>query len=147
MSGMLHSVLFNKPEHKHLIEIITKGVLRVHEMSLMSEIIKIVSEDARLHGFSKINKIDVIVGDLSNVLPDALEFAFFYFRKQGLGIFDKNTELNIIREAAKAKCQTCLFEFIPDYRVALCPKCGIPNCLLVSGETFKVESYEGSDEL
>ena len=37
----------------------------MHEMSLMLEIIKIVSEDARSHGFSKVNKIDVVVGDLS----------------------------------------------------------------------------------
>lgn len=147
MSGMLQSVLFNKPKHKHLREIITKGVLRMHEMSLMSEIIKIVSDDARLHGFRKVDKIDVIVGDLSNVLPDALELAFFHFRKQGLGIVGENANLEIIREVAIAKCQTCLFEFTPDYRMSLCPKCELPNCLLVSGETFRVESYEGSDEL
>jgi hydrogenase nickel incorporation protein HypA/HybF len=144
--GMLQSVLFNHAEHKHLIEIIPEGVLRMHEMSLMVDIIKIVSEDARLQGFNKVDKIDVIVGDLSNVLPDALELAFFHFRKQGLGILDENTKLDMIREVAKAKCQTCLYEFTPDYRMALCPKCGLPNCLLVSGETFRVESYEGSDE-
>ncbi|MDS9470953.1 hydrogenase maturation nickel metallochaperone HypA [Sporosarcina pasteurii] len=119
----------------------------MHEMSLMTEIIKIVSHDAQSHGFSKVDKIDVIVGDLSNVLPDALELAFFHFQRQGLGILDENTQLNLVREEAKAKCQTCLFEFVPDYRIALCPKCGLANCLLVSGETFRVESYEGSDEL
>jgi hydrogenase nickel incorporation protein HypA/HybF len=118
----------------------------MHEMSLMSEIINIVSEDARLRGFKKVDKIDVIVGDLSNVLTDALELAFFHFQKQGFGILDGNTKLDIIREVAKAKCQTCLFEFKPDYRIALCPKCGLANCLLISGETFRVESYEGSDE-
>lgn len=120
-------------------------MLRMHEMSLMLEIIKIVSEDARLNGFSKVDKIEVIVGDLSNVLPDALELAFFHFRKQGLGVLNENTKLHIIREVAKAKCQTCLFEFAPDYRIAICPKCKLPNCLLVSGETFRVESYEGWD--
>lgn len=118
----------------------------MHEMSLMAEIIKIVSEDARLHGFNKVDKIDVIVGDLSNVLPDALELAFLHFRKQGLGILDENAKLHFIREVAKAKCQTCLLEFTPDYRIAICPKCGLANCILVSGETFRVESYEGSDE-
>lgn len=115
----------------------------MHEISLMADIIDIVSEDARLRRISKIHKIDVIVGDLSNVLPDALELAFSYFRKQGIGILDENTELVIIREEAKAKCQMCLFEFIPDYRLALCPKCELPSCLLISGETFRVESYEG----
>ena len=118
----------------------------MHEMSLMSEIIKIVSEDARLHGFDKVDQIEVIVGDLSNVLPDALELAFFYFRKEGISLLDENTELHIIREVAKAKCQSCLLEFEPDYQIALCPKCGLPNCFLISGETFRIESYEGRDD-
>lgn len=111
----------------------------------MSEIIKIVTEDARLKDIKKVNRIELIVGDLSNVLPDALELAFLYFQKVGHGLIDENTELHIIREAAKAKCQTCLREFQPDFRIALCPQCGIVNCQLISGETFRVESYEGSE--
>lgn len=114
-------------------------------MSLMSDIVKLVSEDASIRGFNNVNKIEVIVGDLSNVLQDALELAFSYFQKEGLSMITEHTELHIIREVAKAKCQTCLLEFEPDYRIALCPKCELPNCLLVSGETFRVESYEGSD--
>lgn len=121
-------------------------MVKLHELSLMAEIIKIVGEDARLNGIDRVNKIEVVVGDLSNVLPDALELAFFYFQKEASGLLSKDAELKIIREAAKAKCQTCLFEFAPDYRIALCPKCGLPNCDLISGETFRVESYEGSDK-
>lgn len=116
----------------------------MHEMSLMSEIIKLVSEDAGINGLDKVDKIEVIVGDYSNVLPAALELAFFHFRKEGSSLLNENTELHIIRELAIAKCQTCLLEFEPDYRIALCPNCGLLNCLLVSGETFRVESYEGS---
>ncbi|WP_017379386.1 hydrogenase maturation nickel metallochaperone HypA/HybF [Paenisporosarcina sp. TG-14] len=118
----------------------------MHEMSLMWEIINLVSDDARLKGFNKVSKIDVIVGDLSNVLPDALELAFLYFRTDQIRFIDVRTELHIIREVASAKCETCQWEFEPDYRVALCPVCGLLNCLLISGETFRVESYEGSDE-
>lgn len=118
----------------------------MHEMSLMSEIIQLVSDDARLRGFDKVDTIEVIVGDLSNVLPDALELAFFHFRKEGFGMIDEKTELRIICEVAKARCQTCLYEFEPDFRIALCPKCKLLNCRLVSGETFRVNSYEGRDE-
>ena len=118
----------------------------MHEMSLMSEIIQIVSEDAAARGFKKVNSIEVIVGDLSNVLPDALELAFMFFQRQEGRIIDENTKLNIIREAAKARCQTCDCEFNPDYKIALCPRCDLPGSLLVSGETFRVESYEGSEE-
>ncbi|MDQ0246804.1 hydrogenase nickel incorporation protein HypA/HybF [Bacillus fengqiuensis] len=118
----------------------------MHEMSLMVELIHIVSEDANQRNIGYVNKIEVIVGDLSNVLPDALELAFFHIRKQGLRLIDEHTELHIIREAAKAKCPTCQQEFVPDYRIALCPKCQLPNCLLLAGETFRVKAYEGSDK-
>lgn len=118
----------------------------MHEMSLMSEIIEIVSEDAAARGFKKVNRIEVIVGDLSNVLPDALELAFLFFQRQEGGMIDEDSTLHIIREEAKAQCSACQCEFQPDYRIALCPICGSPRSLLVSGETFRVESYEGSDE-
>ena len=118
----------------------------MHEMSLMSDIINLVSDDARARCLKKVNIIVVIVGDLSNVLPDALEMAFFYFQKQDVSLIDENTELQIRREVAKAKCQTCELEFEPDYQIALCPECKLPNCLLISGETFRVEYYEGSGD-
>jgi hydrogenase nickel incorporation protein HypA/HybF len=118
----------------------------MHEMSLMSEIIQIVSEDATARGFNKVSRIDVIVGDLSNVLPDALELAFLFFQGQEGTMIDEDSTLHLIREEAKAQCPACRCDFQPDYRIALCPECGFPGCLLVSGETFRVESYEGSDE-
>ncbi|MBM7663293.1 hydrogenase nickel incorporation protein HypA/HybF [Bacillus mesophilus] len=121
-------------------------VIGMHEMSLMSEIIQLVSEDATARGFKKVNKIEVIVGELSNVLPDALELAFMYFQKQQCSVIDEDTKLHIIREVAKARCQTCKCEFYPDYKIALCPECELPSSLLISGETFRVESYEGCDE-
>ena len=112
----------------------------------MSEILHVVSEDARTRKIMRIHEITVIVGDLSNVLVDALELAFHYFQKQGLTLINENTSLQIIREVAKAQCQSCFLEFEPDYQIALCPKCNVPNCLLVAGEKFQVESYEGSVE-
>lgn len=118
----------------------------MHEMSLMYEIIQLVSEDAKSRGFHKVKQIQVIVGDLSNVLPDALELAFFYFCKEKAGLLDEDSQLKMIREKAITQCQSCLHEFEPDFRLSLCPKCDLLNGLLISGETFKVESYEGSDE-
>jgi hydrogenase nickel incorporation protein HypA/HybF len=137
--------LFQKDRHK-MLRRVSWVVIKMHEMSLMSEIIQIVSEDAVARGFKKVDKIDLIVGDLSNVLPDALELAFIFFQRQEDSIIDADAKLHIIREAAKARCQTCDCEFNPDYKIALCPRCNLPGSLLVSGETFRVESYEGSEE-
>lgn len=116
----------------------------MHEVSLMSEILDVVSADAHIRNITQVHEITVIVGDLSNVLADALELAFQYFQKQGLVLINEKTKLQIIREAAKAQCQSCLIEFKPDYQIAFCPSCNELNCVLVAGETFQVESYEGS---
>lgn len=118
----------------------------MHEMSLMYEIIQLVSEDAKLRGFQKVKEIQVIVGDLSNVLPDALELAFLYFCKEKEGLLNEESQLTIIREKAITECQNCFYKFEPDYRIALCPKCNLLEGLIISGETFRVEYYEGSDE-
>lgn len=117
----------------------------MHEMSLMAEIIQAVSDDAQSRGFKRIERMDVIVGELSNVLSDALELAFFYFQKQGVPCIDETTVLKIITEPAIARCAECQIEFNPDYRIALCIQCGGTGCVLLSGETFMIESYEGSE--
>ena len=95
------------------------GVVGMHEMSRMSEIMEIVSGDAAARGFNKVSRIDVIVGDLSNVLPDALELAFLFFQGQEGNMIDEDSTLHIIREEAKVQCPACQCEFQPDYRIAL----------------------------
>ena len=63
----------------------------MHEMSLMYEIILLVSKDAKLRGFQNVTQIQVVVGDLSNVLPDALESAFWYFCKEKAGLVNEQS--------------------------------------------------------
>ncbi|MDM5315420.1 hydrogenase maturation nickel metallochaperone HypA [Fictibacillus sp. b24] len=117
----------------------------MHEMSLAMDIITAITEDARMRKINYISRIDVIIGDLSNVLADALELAFFYLRTQSSPLINEQTNLNIIREKARSRCNKCMREFTPDYRIAICPSCGAENCDLISGETFRVESYEGCE--
>lgn len=117
----------------------------MHEMSLMAEVLRLVEEDANERGFVKVDRISIIVGELSNVLPDALELAFCYFQKQECSLISENSELAIIREEAKARCKECRKEFAPDYRIALCPHCHQLNTEIISGESFQIESYEGSE--
>ncbi|MBM7096730.1 hydrogenase maturation nickel metallochaperone HypA [Bacillus sp. H-16] len=117
----------------------------MHEMSLMEDLIRLVSDDAEQRGIRHISKITVIVGDLSNVLPDALELAFLFMRTRELAVVNEETELEMVKEEARAVCRSCDYTFIPDYRIAFCPKCRLPRAIVVSGETFRVESYEGSD--
>jgi hydrogenase nickel incorporation protein HypA/HybF len=118
----------------------------MHEMSLMGDILQLVQEDAALRGINHINKVDLIVGEISNALPDALQMAFEIFRDQNLHLFSENAQLLIHVEAAMAICVICGMEYHPKQKIALCPNCQIPSGKIQSGETFQVLSYEGSKE-
>ncbi|WP_416825328.1 hydrogenase maturation nickel metallochaperone HypA [Ectobacillus polymachus] len=118
----------------------------MHEMSLMGDILQLVQEDAAKRGIVQIKKIELIVGEISNAMPDALEMAFEIFRDQNPYLFKETAQLMIHTEEAKAECVICGLTYHPTQKIALCPNCNIPSGKVLAGETFQVLSYEGSDE-
>jgi hydrogenase nickel incorporation protein HypA/HybF len=116
----------------------------MHEMSLMGDILQLVQEDAAEKGITKIDKVELVVGEISNAMPDALRMAFEIFRDQNLHLFDKDAQLIIHIEEAKAECVLCGLQYHPSQKIALCPACQIPSSKVLSGETFQILSYEGS---
>lgn len=116
----------------------------MHEMALMGDILKIIEEDSVEKGIKQIEKIELIVGDISNAMPDALHMAFSIFKEQNASFFSSNAQLIIIKEEAKAKCVLCDTEYIPDAKLTFCPICQFPSGKIISGETFQILSYEGS---
>ncbi|TMW71433.1 hydrogenase maturation nickel metallochaperone HypA/HybF [Alteribacter natronophilus] len=118
----------------------------MHEWGLMQEIIRIVSEEAYQNGMEEVTRIEVIVGEWSNVLPDALEIAFGCIRGElSGGPISKQTDLIVKSEPALARCRVCGCTFKPDYRLAFCPGCERPEADLISGETFRVDAFEGRE--
>jgi hydrogenase nickel incorporation protein HypA/HybF len=117
----------------------------MHEMALMGDIIQLVQEDAAANGIVKIEKIELLVGEIANAMPDALRMAFEIFRDQNPQLFSERAELVIQVEEAKAKCVLCGLEYRPYQKMALCPSCNIPSGKVLAGETFQVLSYEGSN--
>jgi hydrogenase nickel incorporation protein HypA/HybF len=115
----------------------------MHEMALMGDILNIVFDDAKNKKYSKVKRITLIVGELSNALPDALEMAFDINKAQGHAMLDSNSQLNIIFEKAEAQCIFCDKVYRPSQRIASCPECDMLGGKVISGETFKVETYEG----
>lgn len=116
----------------------------MHEMALMGDILQLVERDAISRNIHRVDKIELVVGELSNALPDALAMAFEVFRARGLARLSSDAQLMMIKEDAKAMCTVCGHEYEPDTRLSICPKCHLPSGRLTAGETFKVQSYEGS---
>ncbi|MGG5253909.1 hydrogenase maturation nickel metallochaperone HypA [Neobacillus sp. SM06] len=117
----------------------------MHEMALMGDILQIVQADAAQKGMIKIDRVDLIVGELANALPEALQMAFAIFREQNPYLFTESAEMFIHFEKASAKCVICGETYRPNQKIALCPNCKIPSGKILTGETFQILSYEGSN--
>ena len=115
----------------------------MHEMALMGDILNIIIKDAEEKGIKQFSRIDLIVGELSNAMPDALEMAFEVYKDQNAQLFTKDAVLHIQQEEALSECVFCQMVYKPDFKISICPSCQLPSGKLISGETFQVLAYEG----
>lgn len=116
----------------------------MHEMSLMGEVLNIIQKDAMNRDIKSLDRIDLIVGEISNVMPDALLMAFEIYKEQNPHFINKQAILMIQLEEAHAECFLCGEIYKPEQRIALCPNCKTPSGRVTSGENFQVLTYEGS---
>lgn len=117
--------------------------MNMHEMALMDEILLVIEQDSKGKGIEMIEKVELIVGEISNVMPEALTMAFDIFKEQNPHFLKKEAELIIHFEEAQAECVLCGQQYKPDQRIAICPDCQFPSGKITSGETFEILSYEG----
>ena len=114
----------------------------MHEMSLTQNIIEIVEESARVHDATKVLKITLSVGELSDVVIDAMRFCFEAITP-GTMLEGAQIEMNPVE--ARARCQMCGTEFHPDPLDFTCPGCGNPFTEVFQGNELSIASIEVED--
>ncbi len=94
----------------------------MHELSLVLSMLELAEAAARREGASQIEVIHLDLGDLSGVVPEALDFAFASARQ---GTMAESARLEVHRIPAVAYCEDCQqsFELDNRYGIALCPSC------------------------
>lgn len=100
---------------------------------------QIVVERALEEGASRALSVTVEVGELSGVMPEALEFCYEAAVKGGIA---EGSRLVIKRIPAVAVCGECGVTFAPDERIFVCPKCEGFTASLKSGEELAVIEIE-----
>ncbi|AOM83674.1 hydrogenase maturation nickel metallochaperone HypA/HybF [Salisediminibacterium beveridgei] len=116
----------------------------MHEVALMEDILAIVDRHKNGQGFDYVNEIELIVGDISNVMPEALFMAFDMLKASGEYPFLLEDAMLVMeQEAAEARCTVCKRNYKPDNRFAFCPDCEMPSGEIIKGEVFQIISYEG----
>lgn len=111
----------------------------MHEVALAQGIVDIVTAQSRRDGFARAKVVHVELGDLSNVMPEALVFGF---QSASLGTAAEGARLNLVRSPGKGWCLDCSAEIEVAARVALCPRCGGVKWVVTGGAQMRVTELE-----
>jgi len=112
----------------------------MHEVSIIQNVIKIVTEKAIENKFTRISKVSLKIGELSGVMPDSLNFAFKSCIMESMLA---GSTLEIEKVKAIAECDDCKQEFPIDHFNKLCPSCNQFCSSIVSGYELYVNTIEG----
>jgi hydrogenase nickel incorporation protein HypA/HybF len=115
----------------------------MHELSITQSVLSIALEAARDAGATRITAIDLVIGDLSSIVDDSVQF-YFDFLSQGT--LAEGAALRFRRQPGEVTCRDCGHVFAATVPlVASCPGCGGQHLSVSGGREFRVESIEVDD--
>lgn len=117
----------------------------MHEFSLAEAILRTTEDVLRANGGGKAEKIQLRIGALRQVVPDALTFAFNIL-KQDTPLAEAELEWETV--PARVRCKSCGTEYQPEDVFWECPSCGAMGAEVVAGEELEIVSITvagGSD--
>jgi hydrogenase nickel incorporation protein HypA/HybF len=115
----------------------------VHELPVTQGILDVSLEAARGAGARRILVINLVVGNLSSIVDDSVQF---YFDILSRGTPAEGATLRFQRQPATALCRDCGHEFEATIPLTpACPSCGSARLEISGGREFRVESIEVDD--
>ena len=113
----------------------------MHEMALAEGILDIVLSYADKNEAKKVTEISVLVGEMTGVVDESLEFCFTSIAKDTKA---EGAKLILKRIPLVARCLECGKETKIERYNFTCPHCGSLRMETISGRELRVESL-GAD--
>lgn len=111
----------------------------MHELSITENILEIATRNGARAGASRITDITLVIGDLSSIVDDSVQF---YWDMISQGTLAEGARLHFRRVPARVHCQSCAHEFELAGQLNPCPECGSLSLDILSGDEFYVDSIE-----
>ena len=111
----------------------------MHEMSIAEGVMDIALDYAKKNDAKKITKIGLIIGEMSGVVTESLEFSF---RMIAEGTIAEGAELAIRQTPLMGRCTKCGKSFHIEHYNFWCPECKDGVLKLESGREMQVEYLE-----
>lgn len=112
---------------------------RVHEMSLMEEMLRIVEENARSQGYVRVRTVVLEIGKLAGVEVEALRFAF---EAVADGSIAEGAALEIEEPPGLGWCVECEQESPVETRYDPCPLCAKVPLNITGGTQMRVKALD-----
>ena len=111
----------------------------MHELALARALIEQLAEEAERHAFERVLRVQLAIGALAHVDPDALAFGFDVAAK---GTLADGALLEIERPEGAAHCLGCDADVAIRSRADLCPRCGGARLVITGGEDMTIREME-----
>lgn len=111
----------------------------MHEQSIVESLLAIVIESAEKAKANKILRIYLVVGELSGVVEESVNFYFNFLTRDTIA-----AEASIFynRISAQVRCRNCDTTFFPERLDFHCPACQEQKIEIIGGRELYIDSIE-----
>lgn len=109
----------------------------MHELGITQGILDIALESAREANADRVTEINLVIGELSSVVDDSVQFYFDAFSE---GTAAEGAKLNIKRIPALFQCTVCNKQYKRKENTFICPHCGSDAKICEGGTEFYIDS-------
>lgn len=111
-------------------------------MGIMTGVMDAVTASAKQAGATRVLKVSLSVGEMTEAIEDALVFAFEALSEQREYALCEGAELDITMVKPKSRCLECGAEYEHDRFHMLCPECNSFATELIAGRELQIDSIE-----
>ena len=112
----------------------------MHELSLIQNIFATILKIAADNQLQRITKVTLQIGQLRQVVPEFLQFAFTATAKDTIAA---EAQLVIEHIPITVLCQSCSQKFTVTENIYICPYCQSTKLEILSGKEIIIASIEG----
>ncbi len=111
----------------------------MHEMGITHSLLNIALDHAQRANAVRINGLTIVVGELSSIVDDSVQFYWDFVSE---GTLAEKAKLTFKRVPATARCADCDHLAPLNRETYACPACASGRLSIASGEEFYLESID-----
>lgn len=115
----------------------------MHELGIITNLFTLIEEIAVEHHLSKINRVKLKLGQMQQIVPETLTFAF---ETVAQGTKAEGAALDVEYVPIKMQCADCTAEFLIGEHTYICPVCSGTRLNMIEGMEIVLETVEGDME-